>query len=135
MEIIVRKYEDEDYDAVDKVLFESLGYHKEKLSDSRVYEFVGCKDDCVVGYFNLMEEIDIIRDIKIYHVGYVCVDPDYRGNGIGRTMMEYAITYAKENGVTRMELTSGNHREAAHKLYLSLGFIKRDSSIFRKEIL
>ncbi len=82
-----------------------------------------------------MEEIDIIRNIKIYHIGYVCVDSRYQGKGFGREMMEYAISYAKDNNVARLELTSGNQREVAHKLYLSLGFVKRDTSVFRKELL
>lgn len=135
MDIVVRKYNDNDYDSVEKLISESLGYHKEKLSDERVYEFVACTDDTVVGYFNLMEEIDIIRNLKIYHIGYVCVDPNYRGNGIGHIMMNYAENYARENNVTRLELTSGNQREAAHRLYISLGFIKRDTSVFRKELV
>jgi len=135
MDIVVRKYNDADYKAVDKLLFDSFGYHKEKLSDARVYEYVACLDEVIVGYYNLMEEIDIIRNIKIYHVGYVCVDSTYRGHGIGKIMMNYAIETAKANHVTRMELTSGNKREAAHKLYLSLGFEKRDTSVFRKELV
>lgn len=135
MDIVVRKYNDADYFAVDKLLFESFGYHKERIADHRVYEYVASLDNVVVGYYNLMEEVDVIRNFKIYHVGYVCVDPEYRGHGIGKKMMNYAIETARENGVKRLELTSGNKREAAHKLYLSLGFEKRDTSVFRKELL
>lgn len=135
MDIVVRKYNDADYFAVDKLLFESFGYHKERIADHRVYEYVASLDNVVVGYYNLMEEVDVIRNFKIYHVGYVCVDPEYRGHGIGKKMMNYAIETARENGVKRLELTSGNKREAAHKLYLSLGFEKRDTSVFRKELV
>ena len=135
MNIVVRKYRETDFEGASRVLQEAFGYSKENLTDPRVHEFVACLDEVVVGYFNLMEEIDIIRDIKIFHVGYVCVDNAYRGKGIGHTMMEYAIQFAKDNHVQRMELTSGNQREAAHKLYLSLGFEKRDTSVFRKEIV
>lgn len=135
MNIVIRKFEDTDFDAVEKILYDTFGYHKEKRSDSRVSEFVACLDNVVVGYYNLMEEIDIIRDLKIFHVGYVCVDSNYRGKGIGKLMMEHAISFAKEKGAVRMELTSGNKREVAHKLYLSLGFEKRDTSVFRKEFV
>ena len=135
MNIIVRKYNDADFEQTDKLLFEAFGYHKEHMRDYKVFEFVASLDEVVVGYFNLMEEIDIIRNIKIFHVGYVCVDSTYRGKGIGKMMMEYAINYAKDNGATRMELTSGNQREAAHRFYLTLGFAKRDTSVFRKELL
>ena len=135
MDIVVRKYNDVDFEQTDKLLYDTFGYYKEKMKDIKVSEFVASLDEVVVGYFNLMEEIDIIRNIKIFHVGYVCVDSAYRGKGIGKMMMEYAINYAKDNGATRMELTSGNQREASHSLYLSLGFVKRDTSVFRKEIL
>ena len=135
MNLVVRKYKKEDFEGASRVLKEAFGYDKEDLTDSRVLEFVACIDDVVVGYFNLMEEMDIIRNIKIYHVGYVCVNSEHRGQRIGRMMMEYAIQYAKEHGVHRMELTSGNKREAAHRLYLSLGFEKRDTSVFRKELV
>ena len=135
MNIVVRKYQEDDFAATDQLLFDSFGYHKENMSDSRVYEFVACDEGKIVGYFNLMEEIDIIRNLKAFHVGYVCVDPNCRGKGIGHIMMEYAISFAKENHATRMDLTSGNKREAAHRLYLSLGFEKRDTSVFRKELL
>ena len=134
MDVVVRKYNENDYESVDKLLFDSFGYKKEKTRHDSVYEFVACLDDEVVGYFNLFEEVDVVRDFKIYHIGYVCVDPSFRGKGIGHTMMDYAISYAKDHNVKRMELTSGKHREAAHKLYESMGFEKRDTSVFRREL-
>lgn len=135
MNIVMRKYENSDYDIVDKILFDAFGYHKEHLNDNRVYEFVACLDNIVVGYYYLEETIDIIRNIKTFHVEYVCVDEEYRGKGIGKIMMEHALNFAKEKKASRLELTSGNKREAAHKLYLSMGYEKRDTSVFRKELL
>ena len=135
MDIVIRKYKDNDFASADQLLFDTFGYHKEHLSDERVYEFVACFNDDIVGYFYLTENIDIIRNFKTYHVEYVCVDSQHRGQGIGKKMMEYAIQYAKDHQAVRMELTSGNQREVAHKLYLSLGFEKRDTSVFRKELV
>ncbi len=135
MNIVIRNYEESDYDTVDKILYDTFGYHKEHLSDNRTYEFVACLDNIVVGYYYLAETIDIIRNIKTFHVEYVCVQEDYRGKGIGKLMMEHAISYAKKNNAARLELTSGNKREVAHKLYLSMGYEKRDTSVFRKELL
>ena len=135
MDFIIRKYKDEDYDAVFNIIFNSLGYKKEKIKNDKSFEFVCEYNSKVIGYFILNEMIDIVRNLKIYHIDYVCVDKDYRGRGFGTEMMKYAIEYAKENGVARVELTSGNQRESAHKLYLSLGFVKRDTSVFRKELL
>ena len=69
MDGIVRNYKDEDYEEVNQLLSQTFGYKKEKLSDERVYEFVLEVNGKVVGYFNCMEEIDIIRNLKIYHIG------------------------------------------------------------------
>lgn len=134
MDLMVRKYLEDDFDEVNELLYKSFGYNVDKQKDEKAHEFVGVYDSKVVGYFILYEMIDIVRNIKIYHIDYVCVDSEYRGRGFGKKMMEWAIKYAEDNGVRRIELTSGNQREVAHKLYLDLGFMKRDSSLFRKVI-
>ena len=135
MNIGIRFYQKSDYEQVSKLLLDTFHYEKSNISDSNVFEFVAVLDHQIVGYFNLCRIVDIIQNIIIFHVDYVCVHEDYRNQKIGHKMMEYAILFAKEKGASRMELTSGNQRIAAHKLYESLGFIKRDSSIFRKELL
>lgn len=50
-------------------------------------------------------------------------------------MMDYIIKYAKKSGGTRTELTSNPTRVSAHKLYESCGFIKRDTDVFRKDVI
>lgn len=133
MEIV--EYDEKYFDEVNLLLKNTFNYEKSRVSSPYAHEFICLVDGAVVGYFILNEMIDVVRNIKIYHVDYVCVDSNYRGRGIGKKMMEYATSYVRDNGGVRMELTSGNQREAAHKLYLGLGFVKRDSSVFRKEII
>ena len=134
MQVNISNYNDTDYKQVYDIINESFNYEKKLVKNPSVFEFVAKIDDVIVGYFNIHEELDVIRNIKIYHLGYVCVRKEYRSQGIGRKMVEYAINFSKENNATRIELTSCNNREIAHKLYLSLGFEKRDSAIFRKEL-
>lgn len=135
MNIEIRLYEKSDFEQIHKLLFDTFHYEKSDVSDPNVFEFVAVLDHQIIGYYNLCRILDVVRNIIIFHVDYVCVNEEYRGMKIGKKMMENAIHFAKENGATRMELTSGNQRIAAHKLYEGLGFIKRDSSIFRKELL
>ena len=52
----------------------------------------------------------------------VRVDAAYRGQGIGRRMMLWAIERAKEKGCVSMQLTTNNDRTDAHRFYESLGF-------------
>lgn len=52
----------------------------------------------------------------------VRVDEKYRGQGIGREMMLWAIERAKEKGCISMQLTTHNERKNAHRFYENLGF-------------
>ena len=52
----------------------------------------------------------------------VRVDEKYRGQGIGREMMLWAIERAKENGCISMQLTTNAERTDAHRFYENLGF-------------
>jgi GNAT superfamily N-acetyltransferase len=50
------------------------------------------------------------------------VDSRYRHRGIGRLLMEYAITSARQAGCYKVQLLSNKKRREAHKFYRSLGF-------------
>lgn len=54
----------------------------------------------------------------------VRIDEKYRGKGIGREMMLWAIGRAKEKNCVSMQLTSHSSRERAHHFYEELGFSK-----------
>ena len=52
----------------------------------------------------------------------VRVDTKYRGQGIGREMMIWAIERAREKECISMQLTSHADRKDAHRFYEKLGF-------------
>jgi ribosomal protein S18 acetylase RimI-like enzyme len=52
----------------------------------------------------------------------VRVNMRYRGQGIGRKMMIWAIERAKANGCGSMQLTTNSERIDAHRFYENLGF-------------
>ncbi|MEO5857537.1 MAG: GNAT family N-acetyltransferase [Pyrinomonadaceae bacterium] len=54
----------------------------------------------------------------------VRVDKKYRGQGIGRELMFWAIGRAKEKGCISMQLTTNIDRVNAHRFYEGLGFSK-----------
>jgi ribosomal protein S18 acetylase RimI-like enzyme len=59
------------------------------------------------------------------------VDEAYRGKGVATSLIEKTIALAKEKGVKSLDFTSQPHREAANRLYERLGFIKRDTNVYR----
>jgi GNAT superfamily N-acetyltransferase len=52
----------------------------------------------------------------------VRVRADRRGGGIGRDLMAYAITRARERGCRIAQLTTDKQRTEAHRFYAGLGF-------------
>ncbi|XVU23977.1 N-acetyltransferase family protein [Actinoplanes sp. CA-054009] len=52
----------------------------------------------------------------------VRVRADRRGSGLGRAMMAYAMTRAREQGAGLIQLTTDKRRTEARRFYESLGF-------------
>ncbi|MGC9154245.1 MAG: GNAT family N-acetyltransferase [Ferrimicrobium sp.] len=61
----------------------------------------------------------------------VVVDTSLRGKGLGRLLTQRALRAAEELGVATVDLTSRASRVAAHGLYESVGFVVRDTSVYR----
>lgn len=80
-------------------------------------------DGKVVGTLQLTYTPSIsFQGSKRCTVESVRVDEKFRGQGIGREMMLWAIGRAKDNGCVSMQLTTNNDRIDAHRFYESLGF-------------
>ena len=56
------------------------------------------------------------------------VAPDFQHRGIGRKMMQRAISYAESSGCYKITLSANCKRQTAHKFYESLGFEKHGYS-------
>ena len=59
------------------------------------------------------------------HLGRITslvVRSDARSTGVGRLLMQRAQDFCWEAGCERIELTSSDHREGAHRFYERLGF-------------
>jgi ribosomal protein S18 acetylase RimI-like enzyme len=61
----------------------------------------------------------------------VVVDETVRGRGVGEGLSQEAVRRALELGARTVELTSRPSREAANRLYQRLGFVLRDSNVYR----
>lgn len=61
----------------------------------------------------------------------VVVDKNYRKKGIGKALTEACLEKARGIGLKEVNLTSNPSREAANKLYQSMGFFQRETNIYR----
>ncbi|WP_027125962.1 GNAT family N-acetyltransferase [Gelidibacter mesophilus] len=61
----------------------------------------------------------------------VVVDTSVRGKGVGIKLMDFSMTYAKNKRMKSINLTSSPERVAANTLYQKLGFVKRETNVYR----
>jgi ribosomal protein S18 acetylase RimI-like enzyme len=61
----------------------------------------------------------------------VVVDESARGTGVGEALNRAALERARRAGAKTVDLTSRPSREAANRLYQRLGFVPRDTSVYR----
>ncbi len=61
----------------------------------------------------------------------VVVDQDARHQGWGKALTEACLEKAREIGLHQVNLTSRPSRVAANKLYQSLGFVQRETNVYR----
>ncbi|MBI3168720.1 MAG: GNAT family N-acetyltransferase [Chloroflexi bacterium] len=61
----------------------------------------------------------------------VIVDISARGQGVGEALMQRAIDLARQKGARNISLTSNPMRVAANKLYLKMGFEKRETNAYQ----
>ena len=64
----------------------------------------------------------------------VVVDSDARGHGVGEVLNRAAIDEAKRQGAVTVDLTSRPSREAANRLYQRLGFVARETNVYRFDL-
>lgn len=61
----------------------------------------------------------------------VVVGETYRGQGVGKQLMKFAIHFAMQQQVELLMLTSKSSRVTATKLYLNLGFEKKETNVYK----
>jgi GNAT superfamily N-acetyltransferase len=64
------------------------------------------------------------------HIRMLGVDPEARGRGIGRVLMDAAVAEARRAGKRRMTLGTTERMVAAHRLYESMGFLRGPDQVF-----
>lgn len=76
------------------------------------------KDKTAVGYFSTLAESPSLFLSKIY------VKAELRGQGIGKSAMEFIEKQARQKGLTAIRLTVNKHNRSSIEAYLKMGFKK-----------
>jgi ribosomal protein S18 acetylase RimI-like enzyme len=98
---------------------------EEIAADKNNELIVAEKDSTIVGTLQITFTPSIsFQGGKRATVESVRVDASFRGQGIGRELMLFAIDRAKAENCVSMQLTTNADRTDAHRFYENLGFQK-----------
>ncbi len=141
MELKIREYQKRDYTELLSLLDTAYNstikqevLEKEYISSTRSILVAVNESDHVVGCTFVEIQEDYVRPSRIAYVTYVAVDENCRRQGIGRKLLHSVVDMCKERECSAIELTSANHRTGAHAFYESLGYTKKKTTVFIKEI-
>lgn len=108
-------------------------YLQEILDLPNVFLFLAIQEEQIIGTFTLV--LYKIPTGAKASIEDVVVDANRRGQKIGENMIRFAIDYANTQlGVTKIDLTSSPSRIAANALYQKIGFVKRETNVYRFEL-
>jgi ribosomal protein S18 acetylase RimI-like enzyme len=65
-------------------------------------------------------------------VYYVAVDPDHRGKGFGRTMMNAAEDWLRNAGIAKLQLLVRSENTKVQAFYKSIGYDEQERIIYAK---
>ena len=97
-------------------------------SDSSVL-FIARVDGKIVGSLTLAT-FRIPTGLRAW-IEDVVVDGSARGHGVGEALNHAALAEARARGAVTVDLTSRPSREAANRLYQKLGFVQRETNVYR----
>jgi ribosomal protein S18 acetylase RimI-like enzyme len=102
------------------------------VEDPATTLFVAHEGDRIVGMLTLVAFR--IPTAQRAFIEDVVVDEAARGTGVAAALVQAALDRAAELGVRTVDLTSRPHREAAHRLYLRMGFEVRETNVYRRTL-
>ncbi|MGD0054837.1 MAG: GNAT family N-acetyltransferase [Acidimicrobiales bacterium] len=91
--------------------------------------FVARDDGVVVGTLTLVV-VAIPTGVRAW-IEDVVVEETVRGSGVGESLTLAAIEEARRRQVRTIDLTSRPSREAANSMYLKVGFVTRETNVYR----
>jgi len=85
-------------------------------------QFLAIHNQKIIGWCDITS-LDRPIFAHIGSLGMAVLAP-FRGQGIGKALLETVLQQAKDKGLTRIELTVREHNQAAIALYEQFGFVK-----------
>lgn len=139
--IDTRKYNEEDIERIYEIVTKSFNIEsdieilKNNLKENNINCNVICYNKEIVGCIFLTYYNDIVKGTRIGKIDYFCIDPNFRGKGFGKVLLDFTIQNESIfKHVDELILTSSPKRETARKIYTEFGFEIKDTNLFVKKL-
>lgn len=96
--------------------------YKVNLQDSTIRYIVACDGKKVIGFLSMHIQRILHHERITCELQELNILPEYRSQGIGSILMDYAEGLAKEMGLEEIELTTRNYRVRTQEFYKRLGY-------------
>jgi ribosomal protein S18 acetylase RimI-like enzyme len=103
------------------------------LDHEAITQFIARDDDGRIVGVSTLAVFPIPTAVRAW-VEDVIVDESVNGQGIGRRLTEAMLARARELGAKTVDLTSRPSREAANHLYQKVGFVERQTNVYRYDL-
>ena len=111
----------------DKII--SIEYIKQRLTNKESTIFFVEDDNVCIGIVQLYVTFDSLELSKKIILYDLFVRSEYRNKGIGAMLMNASKDFAKNNGISGIELSTAISNGTAQRLYESLGY-ERDNEFY-----
>lgn len=141
MNYVIRSYHSHDYKGLIVLLnevyesnVEQQVLEKHYLTDDNTILVATNEVNEVIGCTFIEIQEDFVRPRRIAYVTYVAVADKYRHKGIGKKILSTVEEFCYKHNCSAIELTSANYRIGAHAFYESIGYTKKKTTLFIKEV-
>lgn len=84
--------------------------------------FLAYYNNEIAGFANCFNNFSTFKGKQLLNIHDIAVDPHYRGNNIGRAIMDAIVDYCRKNQYCKVTLEVRTDNPIAQQLYKSLGF-------------
>ena len=82
--------------------------------------FVAEEEGRIAGYITTWQD----REAGIGHIPNIAIAPEYRGQGLGRLLIEHALAQFRASGLTHAKIETLAQNAVGNHLYRDLGFVE-----------
>lgn len=128
----IRELRSSDYEIVYKFIVNEMEHSEvsfkdmsERLdiikNDRNYFLYVAEHNEQVIGFVSAVKLLGCIDNCYI-DITCLVVSQNYRGKGIGKSLLKFIESFGRVNKVEKFSVTSGLHRKEAHDFYRKNGY-------------